>query len=601
MSRTQHSFRPEVLAPGGSLEALEVAGNAGADAVYLGVGSLNARARAQNLAPAALPGVVDYLRGFATRTYVTLNVPLTVENAAESARTLALCELGGAAAAILRDPLLIEAAARFTPALGRHASTQFGVASPAAARRAAALGCTRVILARELAAADVRRIRRALPDLELEIFVFGALCFGVSGHCLLGAAADGRGGNFGQCSQVCRAPLFDEAGRALGALFSMRDNDLIPRLGELVDLGVHALKIEGRLKPPAWVGCVTQALRRALDRPVVGLTPAERAAFERDIAVLFSRPRTAGWFDGASAAASLTAPEFAGHRGLAVGPFATRGRGRDRTLAFRTPVPLNVRDGLRLGIASPEAPGGEIAVPVAILELRDGRGRPLVVAPAGSDVQARVEAGGRIVSLAIHSADRVRTAYERVATPLPAAVRRGEWPAPRFEHVTVAPDRLTATLALGRFAHTASLPIETAPARGGEFTPALAARYFGAAPVAIAPGLYINPSALKDAVRRLRAATLAGFAAALDQRAAAIADFLLARAARFAPSDEARLLGGVAAVSRVTGLPPGIVRTARGAAFEIVARRRATVVRVVRRGAGSRDDRAGLVPGDEPG
>ena len=121
----------EILAPGGSLGAIETACHNGADAVYVGVGSLNARVRARNLTPAQVPGVVEYARSFGTAVYVALNVPLVPETVRQASETLALCHVHGAAAVILRDPRLMAACREVLPDLPIHASTQHGVASVA--------------------------------------------------------------------------------------------------------------------------------------------------------------------------------------------------------------------------------------------------------------------------------------------------------------------------------------------------------------------------------------------------------------------------------------------------------------------------------------
>ena len=296
--------RPEVLAPGGGLEAIEVAVAHGADAVYAGVGTLNARVRAANLSEAQLPGVARFVHEVGARLYVPLNVPLRPEDRDETARILALCDAAGVDAVILRDPILMRLCRDRFPSLAVHASTQAGVHSVETARRAAELGCRRVILARECSRDTIARIREALPDLELEVFVFGAQCFGVSGLCLMGEATTGRSGNYGACSQACRLPYFDPSGNPVGHPFSMKDLDLLPDVPDLVAMGVSALKVEGRLKSPSWVGCVVEWLRRALDRPRPGLSPEELEAFHRDVSVLYSRPRTDGFFHGITDAAT---------------------------------------------------------------------------------------------------------------------------------------------------------------------------------------------------------------------------------------------------------------------------------------------------------
>jgi|GEM_PF-847749 len=579
--------RPELLAPAGDLDALEVAIERGADAVYVGVGSLNARVKASNLAPGQLPGVVRWLHDRDRRAYVALNVPVQPATVAETARVLAMAHAGGADAVIVRDPLGMEAARCFTPGLEVHASTQFGVASVETARLARALGCSRAVLARELSAEAIARIRAAVPELELELFVFGAMCLGVSGQCLLGAAVGGRSGNHGACVQACRFPYSDQAGLPLGAPLSMKDLDLSPRLAEIARLGVHALKIEGRLKSAAWVGCVTHWLRTGLDRTPPGLSPDEQAAFDREVSVLFSRPRGVGYFDGATYAEALLTKDAPGHRGLELPAFevveplgrARGGRNGGRRVRFVAPVPLQVRDGLLLGGARAE--GGVAWWPAAVRELFDARGRRVPTAEAGDTVEVPVEGRGRIERVAIHSADRVRQVYEQRARSLPAEVRRGELVAPKVVAVTLATGRLTLELARGRFRWSGDAEVPTQPARERGFDPALAARFFGEGVACQAlPGLFVNPSDLKRARRELTAAFEAAWEAALAETTASIEAFLREREAEMLPPDDVLLEGGTALVTRVTGLPAGVLRADNGVELDVVPRPDGTEIRV---------------------
>jgi putative protease len=571
--------RPELLAPAGDLDALEAAAGRGADAVYFGVGALNARVKAANLGAGQLPGVVRWLHGRGVRAYVTLNVPVQPSTVDETARVLAAAGWAGVDAVIVRDPLLMQAARGRVAGLEVHASTQFGVASVETARLARALGCTRAVLARELSAGAIARIRREVPDLEREVFVFGAMCLGVSGQCLLGLAVGGRAGNHGACVQACRFPYADAEGRPLGAPLSMKDLDLSPRLAELALLGVHALKIEGRLKPAAWVGCVTHWLRKGLDRSSPGLTPAEQATFDREVSVLFSRPRSVGYFDGATDAAALLTKDAPGHRGYELPTFEVlEVRGR-RAVRFEAPVPLQVRDGLLVGTAKAE--GGTAWRPVSIQELRDARGRSIGTAEAGETVEVPLGLPGRVVALAVHSAARVRQKYEKVDEGLPSDVRRGELAAPTVTAVALGPDRLALTLSRGRFTWTGEAPVATQPARDRGFDPALAQRFFGPGVACTAtPGLFVNPSDLKRARRELSTAFEAAWTAALDATASDVAAFLRAREAEMLPPDDVLLAHGTALVTRVTGLSAGTLRADNGTLLEVVPRPDGTELRV---------------------
>lgn len=575
--------RPELLAPGGDLDALEVAAARGADAVYFGVGELNARVKAGNLALAQLPGVVAWLHEQGVRAYVTLNLPVQPATIEATAQTLAHAAAAGVDAVIVRDPVLMGAARRFVPEVEVHASTQFGVASVETARLARSLGCTRAVLARELSAEAIGRLRRAVPELELEVFVFGALCLGVSGQCLLGAAVGGRSGNHGACVQACRFPYADGEGRPLGAPLSMKDLDLVGRLPELSRLGVHALKIEGRLKSAAWVGSVTRWFRRALDREPPGLTSDEAAAFDREVSVLFSRPRGPGYFDGATDAAALLTRDAPGHRGFELAAFEVAERGGRRVVRFEAPVPLQVRDGLLVGV---ERADDRLAWrPAAIRELRDERGRAIATAEPGQRVEVPLEGHGRVVRLAVHSADRVRQACERVEHGLPAEVRRGELAAPRVRAVALSTGRLALELSRGRFTWSGEREIPTLPARERGFDAELAARFFGAGVACEAePDLFVNPSDLKRVRRELTAAFEAAWTAALAETTAAVAAFLHEREAELLPPDDVLLAQGTALVTRVTGLPAGVLCADNGTLLEVVPREDGTELRVRRPG-----------------
>ena len=565
---------PEILAPGGSIEAIETAMANGADAVYLGVGDLNARARAANLQEPQLPGIVEYVHSFGSRVYVTLNIPVTRFNVRETARTMAACHESGVDALIVRDPVIMKTAAALLPDLPIHASTQAGVHSVETARRMADLGCRRVILARECSRNDISAIRKALPDLELEVFVFGAMCFGVSGLCMMGHSVSGRSGNHGACCQSCRLPYFDTGDEPVGYVFSMKDLDLVPHIPELVALGVAAFKIEGRLKTPSWVGCVTKWLRTALDRPVPGLDSAEYAQFDRDVSVLFSRRRTDGFFVGDTDAETVLSTDNQTHAGLDVGQFRSRQDHTGHWISFKTPVDINVRDGLLVKVGDDSAPGGCQWLPVGVRALVDGRGRSAIRIAAGHDVSVPLPEELRrstVLAVHIHSADSVRARYRKVERPVPGAVVEGTVPWPEFLAAEVRADSITASMRLGRFKAAASCPIESSAARAEGISADHLKKYFGMARTTITPGLFVNPSSLKAARREL----IAGFMAARDeeirQRAEALATRISSMSDQFQPSDDELIDrgNGTVAISRVTGMKEGCVYTSGGDGFRI--------------------------------
>ena len=568
-------WAPEVLAPGGSLDSIAAALTHGADAVYVGVGSLNARVRAANLDIDGLRRVVALAHARGARIHVALNVPVSPQTLPAALEILAWAWLSGADAVILRDPLLMTICREVLPELPVHASTQAAAAGPGRARALMELGCRRVILARECSLAEIRRIHDACPGLELEAFVLGALCFGISGHCLLGEAVGGRGGNHGACLQACRLPFVDEAGRPLGHLLSMKDLDAVRRIPELVDAGVVSLKIEGRLKAPSWVGCASAWVSRAAAAWRRGpLGREDYARFDAELRTLFSRPRTDAWLDGIHAAAHLTSPRDPGHRGLDV-PFRLRTHDRETWVSLRAPVPLSLRDGLLVRRSGRDGTIREEAV--AIRTLRNSRGRHAGVVEAGDEALVSVEAPGQVVGVAIHSCQAVDTAWQPDAALAASLVRPGP-PAPEVVSVTLAPGILGLTLETGRFRTTFHGPVDTAPARGDGFGMAQAARLFPVAEVDVAPGLFVAPSQLKARRREARE----GVEPALQAAAAGLIEGLTVAAAvaasRWFPDDAALLARGPAAVSRVTGLPTGRITTTGGDRFRLRPAPRGTLV-----------------------
>lgn len=553
-------MRPEILAPGGSLEAIGVAVANGADAIYAGVGSLNARARARNLTTSEVSLVASVLHDADRKLYVTLNLPLRPEHIKETAKTLVQCFHAGVDAVIVRDEVLMEAVATFFPEMALHASTQTGAITPDDVQRLKDLGCTRVVLPRELSKAEIAIIKHAVPDMELEVFVFGAMCFAVSGKCLLGEAVSGRSGNYGNCSQPCRLPYTDMSGNPCGHIFSMKDLDLFPRLAELERLGVHALKIEGRLKSPAWVGCVTRWLRVALDRNPLGLTETEFATFDRDVRSIFSRPRTSAFFDGVTEYPELITKDAPGHRGLEIRDFKVVRGGK--AIRFRAPVALNIRDGL-IAIVGPS----QKHVPFPITGIREASGKRLIRAEEGETIEVPLPVKGLIKGLAVHSSDPVRVKYENDDKGIPAKIRRGLPLRP--VHVAVHADRIEALFMRGRFKHHAQVAICSERARNEGLSREMLASYFGDCETFVEKGLYINPSELKRARRVLSAIFEEAWKNVIEKDAARIESFLLASQDRFILKDADLLATGPAAISRVTNMKEGTFFTPTGHMFKV--------------------------------
>ena len=277
----------ELLAPAGSPEALLAAVQNGADAVYMGLGSFNARRSARNFTDETFAAAVAYCHERGVRVYLTLNTLLTDRELPDAAETLRKASAWGVDAVLVQDWGLWQLARTAAPDLPLHASTQMSLHTLAGAKRAAELGMERVVLARELSVRDVEGICRACGA-EVEVFAHGALCMCYSGQCAMSAMIGGRSGNRGTCAQPCRLPY--TVGEKSGYLLSLKDNNLAPYLNQMAQMGVACVKLEGRMKRPEYVAAVTGIYRRLLDekRPP---TAEEQAQLER----AFSR---SGFTDG---------------------------------------------------------------------------------------------------------------------------------------------------------------------------------------------------------------------------------------------------------------------------------------------------------------
>ena len=267
---------PELLAPAGNLEKLETALCYGADAVYCGVEQFSLRALAGNLTMPELARGCDLAHSQGKRLYLTLNAYLRPDEERAARKLLEELRSVPVDAYILADPGMLALVRQVDPEREVHLSTQANTTSAAAAHFWQSQGVKRLNLARELSLDEITRIR-ADSDVELEVFVHGAMCMAYSGRCLLSAGLSGRSANRGACSHPCRwryslqeetrpgeyLPIEeDERGTYI---FNSRDLCLIDHLPELIGAGIDSLKIEGRMKSLYYVAAVTRVYRAALD------------------------------------------------------------------------------------------------------------------------------------------------------------------------------------------------------------------------------------------------------------------------------------------------------------------------------------------------
>lgn len=257
-------IKPELLMPVGTIESYFAAKEGGADAVYMGMKKFNARQRAENLTLQQLHAVVIDAKKDGIKTYITLNTVIKNSELSELIDILHQISQLNTDALIIQDWGVYYLANKYFPDLVLHASTQMGVHNSIGTHFSAKRKIQRVILARELTNNELSSIARK-SETELEVFAHGALCYSFSGMCLFSSYLGGMSANRGNCKQPCRR-LFS-AGGDTTYLFSLKDNQLIDYLSQIMKLGVHAIKVEGRMKPAEYVYYVAKAYRMAIDDP----------------------------------------------------------------------------------------------------------------------------------------------------------------------------------------------------------------------------------------------------------------------------------------------------------------------------------------------
>ena len=395
-----------MLAPAGDREALEAAVRAGADAVYFGLQGFNARARATNFDAAELGGTMRWLHEHGARGYVTLNTLVFDAELEAVEAAVRACAEAGVDAVIVQDLAVARLVRAIAPGLPIHASTQMTCTDASSVELAREAGASRVILARELSLDDIAKVR-AGTDVEVEVFVHGALCISYSGQCLTSEAIGGRSANRGACAQACRLPyelvvdgvLTPTGERAY--LLSPEDLESSALVPDLVRAGVSSLKIEGRLKGPEYVAATTRLYRKAIDAALgEGEGPSEderRAALQT-----FTRGSGPGFFPGVDHQ-RLVEGRACDHRGLEIG--VLRGgelfRGRP-SLLIELAEDLSRGDGILVegGLASE----GEIGGRVWGLNVE---GRDVERAPRGCKVQVWLGPASEIKSESVHAERRV--------------------------------------------------------------------------------------------------------------------------------------------------------------------------------------------------
>ena len=326
-SHPSPSSKPELLAPAGGPKPFYAALAAGADAIYCGMGSFNARRKADNFTDDAFETACRAAHLAGARVYVTVNIVIKDEEMSEALALVDRCWRLGADAFIIQDWGLFFEIRCLMPEVETHISTQANIHDARGTAWCKEAGADRVTLSRELSVDEIAAIHNAV-DIELEVFSHGAICFCYSGICLLSSfTSRGRSANRGMCAQPCRLPyeLIDETGRSWSK--PGRERALCPRdtctadmLPRLLDAGAHALKLEGRMKAPDYVHSIVSAYRAQLDDILAGREISDETAQARyrQLKRCFNRDFTCEYQEGRSGD-EMMSYERSNNRGQIVG------------------------------------------------------------------------------------------------------------------------------------------------------------------------------------------------------------------------------------------------------------------------------------------
>lgn len=338
--------KPELLSPAGDWDCARAAVENGADAIYFGLDRFNARIRANNFTLEQLPSLMEYLHERGLKGYITLNT-LVFSNELEAVQEyLEQIISAGADAVIVQDIGILRLIRRLSPDFPIHASTQMSITSATGIEFAEHLGASLTALGRECSSKEISilqqqrlnsKLGEAPQQLPLEIFIHGALCLSFSGQCLASEALGGRSANRGECAQPCRLPyqlIRNGAEYPLGPrrfLASPKDRIGLEHIPELIQSGVTCLKIEGRLKSPAYVASICRIYRQAIDKVWETLSAnrfdlsscqSELNEFSRrkryEMEIIFSRGLSSGWLQGTDNQ-KLCHARFSGNQGFQLG------------------------------------------------------------------------------------------------------------------------------------------------------------------------------------------------------------------------------------------------------------------------------------------
>ena len=289
----------EILSPVGDMETFYTAIKSGANAVYMGLPKFNARMRAENINLDNLSKLVSFAHLKNVQVYITLNTILKDSEIKEAIELVGICLSSGVDAFIVQDFGLVYALKSVYPDIVLHGSTQMGVHNVRGAKVAKELGLSRVVLSREVTLSDIEDIANNV-DIELEVFIQGAMCVCFSGNCYISSIKHNASGNRGECKQLCRLPytLTDGKNTKKGYMISPRDNSMIDYLDKLMELGVKSYKIEGRLRHSGYVRVCTSTYASAMN-DILEQKEINKEKLKKNLSRVFARGEyISGYFNG---------------------------------------------------------------------------------------------------------------------------------------------------------------------------------------------------------------------------------------------------------------------------------------------------------------
>ncbi len=391
----------ELALPAGSLQAALVAFNEGADAVYLGMRNFSARKEATNFSLEELSKLKQLANEQDKKIYVAVNTLIDDSLLPEVLKTLRQIAFIGCDGIIVQDLGVARLIQKGFPSLALHGSTQLAVHTIEGVRELQRLGFTRVVLARELTLEEIQRIREACPDIELKVFIHGALCYGFSGLCTASEQLCGRSANCGACAQICRSWFSLEAdpsqsaalsptpkGKETGWFFSMSDLKAGDVAKKLDEMGIDSLKVEGRMKGPSYTLAASKYYRAVLDGTA---SDEEKQLLDEALSIVFARRQTKGWLADygrtghtfeVRTAPTLGSTSYPGHRGIPAAQIKVVKKDYAIVTALHD---LAIRDGLMFFTKGTKDPIE--AVKFSLSGIFDQNGRSLSAAYRGQTVE----------------------------------------------------------------------------------------------------------------------------------------------------------------------------------------------------------------------